>query len=261
MRKPKILIFDIETGPYLAYLWGLYDQNVALNQLKNDRHLMSFCAKWLGSKSMLYMDQRNEANIEDDRRLVKALSELLDAADIVITQNGKHFDCKIVNARIALHGLKPPSPYRHIDTFKLAKKHFGFTSNRLEYLSDKLNVKYKKQKHAKFSGFDLWKECLAGNMEAWKEMEKYNKYDVLATEELYTKLAPWGTGINFNVFSLSKKYACECGSTSFAQSDYHFTNKGKFNKYRCTSCGATHIDTENLLSKKKKDAIKKRKPL
>ena len=84
--------------------------------------------------------------------------KLLDEADIVIGQNSKAFDIKKLNARFIIHGMQPPSSYRQIDTKILAKKHFNFTSNKLEYLSDKLNVKYKKQTKRKFSGFEMWKE-------------------------------------------------------------------------------------------------------
>ena len=50
----------------------------------------------------------------------------------------------------------------------IAKECFGFTSNKLEYMTDKLCKKYKKLKHGKYAGFELWKECLHGNMDAWQ---------------------------------------------------------------------------------------------
>lgn len=96
---------------------------------------------------------------------------MLDEADIVITQNGRKFDQKKLNARFILNGFKPPSSYKHIDTLVIARKHFGFTSNKLKYMTDKLCTKYKKLDHSKFPGMELWRECLKGNSEAWTEME------------------------------------------------------------------------------------------
>lgn len=58
-------------------------------------------------------------------------------------------------------------------------------------MTDKFCKKYKKLKHKKFPGHELWKECLKGNKEAWNEMRKYNIHDVLATEELYNVLKQW----------------------------------------------------------------------
>src|ERR1700722_10331801 len=149
-RKIKVLLFDIETAPIIGYVWGLWDQTVGLNQIKSDWHLLSWSAKWLDdpASKVMYMDQRNEKNIENDKNILKALWKLLDAADVVITQNGIRFDSKKVNARFILNGMKPPSSYKHIDTCKIASRVFGFTSNKLEYLTDKLNTKYKKLKHA-----------------------------------------------------------------------------------------------------------------
>ena len=36
MKKPRILFFDIETAPMLGYMWSLWDQNLGLNQIKQD---------------------------------------------------------------------------------------------------------------------------------------------------------------------------------------------------------------------------------
>ena len=256
--QPKVLLLDIETAPILGYIWGLFDQNVGLEMVESDWHLLSWSAKWLGTPEdqVMYYDQRNAKNIEDDKAILKIIWKLLDEADIIITQNGKKFDAKKLNARFIFHGFKPPSSYRHIDTYQLAKKHFAFSSNKLAYMTDKLCVKYKKLSHAKFSGFSLWKECLAGNLEAWDEMKKYNMYDVLSLEELYTKLIPWDRGINFNAYSSSEESVCNCGSTDLRKKGFHYTNKGKYQRYICQDCGAESRDSKNLLSKEKRSSLK-----
>lgn len=259
LSKPKVLIFDIETAPILGYVWGLWENNLGLNQVKSDWHILSWAAKWLGdpvSKTM-YKDQRHAKKIENDKDLLKGIWELLDEADIVITQNGKSFDQKKLNARFILNGMSPPSSYRHIDTKQLAKKHFAFTSNKLEYMTDKLCVKYKKIKHSKFGGFELWTQCLAGNMKAWKEMEKYNKYDVLSLEELYNKLAPWDNTIDFNVYHETEKKVCNCGSFSFRNKGYIYSNTGKFTRHVCNACGRETKGKVNLFTKDKKAALRK----
>lgn len=254
----KILVFDIETSPIQAYVWGLFDQNVALNQVKSDWHVLAWSAKWLNDppKKIMYADQRNAKNIEDDSVILKQVWKLLDEADVVITQNGKSFDVKKLNARFILNGMRPPSSFKHIDTRLLAKKHFGFTSTKLEYMTDKLCVKYKKIKHTKFSGFELWRECLKGNMKAWKEMEKYNKYDVLSLEELYHKLQPWDSAINFNLYTDDLSFRCNCGNANFRKNGYAYTSIGRFQRYYCGDCGAEVRDRKNLLSKEKKESIK-----
>lgn len=258
MNKPKILLVDIETAPILAYVWGLWNNDVSLNQIKSDWHLLSWSAKWLHDPAdkIMYKDQRHAKNIQDDKKLLKQIWQLLDEADIVISQNGKEFDIKKLNARFILNGFKPPSSFKHVDTREIARKRFGFTSNKLEYMSNALNNKYKKLKHTKFQGFELWTECLAGNKKAWNEMKKYNKYDVLALEELYLKLQPWDNSINLNLYYDSDAVLCSCGSTNLKKWGFTFTTSGKFQRYKCGDCGADSRDKVNLLSKEKRKSLK-----
>ena len=256
----KVLLLDIETAPMLGYVWQLWDQNVALNQLKADWYILSFACKWLNDSpdKVVYCDQRNATNIEDDSEILKKLWKLLDEADCVLTQNGQRFDIPKINARFIQHGFQPPSSYRHIDTMRIAKSVFGFTSNKLEYMTDKLCKKYKKLKHAKFSGFELWKECLAGNLEAWSEMQEYNTMDILSLEELYFVLVPWAPTINFNVFREDNEIRCNaCNSLEFVKNGFKYSNLAKYQKYKCTVCGAESVSRENLLSKEKRKSLRK----
>lgn len=254
----KILIIDIETSPIISYTWGLFDQTIGLNMIQKDWGILAVSAKWIGDSpsKMFYMDQRNVKDISNDSKLLKEVWKLLDAADIVIGQNSSRFDIKKLFSRFILNGMQPPSSFKQIDTLAIARKKFEFTSNRLEYLSEKLCTKYRKQTKRKFSGFELWKECLKGNKKAWKEMEKYNKYDVLATEELYTKLIPWDSTINFSLYNESENHICSCGSVDFIKNGFHYTSVGKFQRYKCKECSRECRDRTNLFSKEKKKSIK-----
>jgi hypothetical protein len=255
----KVLLFDVETSPIISHTWGIWDQNVALNQIQKDWHIMSWAAKWLDDppNKVMYQDQRNAKDISDDKKLLQGIWKLLDEADVVITQNGISFDSKKLNARFVLNGMQPPSKYRHIDTKRLATKHFAFTSNKLEYMTDKLNTKYKKLKHGKFPGHSMWVQCMAGNQAAWKSMEKYNKYDVLSLEELYYKLIPWDSTIDFSVFSDKHDILCSCGSTNFKDNGHAYTSTGKYKRYKCLDCGKEMKGKVNLLSKEKKESLKR----
>lgn len=260
IKQPKVLIYDIETAPIIAYVWGLWKNDVALNQIKSDWHILSWSAKWLGDppEKTMYMDQRNAKNIQDDSIILAEIWKLLDEADIVVTQNGKKFDQKKLNARFIINKFVPPSSYKHIDTLELAKRHFGFTSNRLGYLSEKLCTKYKKLEHGKFPGFKMWEECLKNNIEAWKEMEEYNKYDVLSLEELYTKLIPWDSSIDFNLFHDELVNVCKCGSMDFKKAGFYYSTAGKYQKFVCNKCGAEDRGSENLFSKTKRKHLRRK---
>jgi DNA polymerase III epsilon subunit-like protein len=257
-KGAKVLLLDIETAPLRSYTWGLWQQNVGLNQIDGEWFILSAAAKWLGASEneIFYKDLRGVVDQEDDRAILDMMWKLINEADVVVGQNSKKFDAKKLNARFVMNGYQPPSPYKHIDTLQIAKAMFGFTSNKLEWMTDKLCVKYKKQKHNKFNGFELWKEMLNDNIEAWNECEVYNKYDVLSLEELYLKLAPWDkTHPNFNLFHDNNEHVCRCGSKSLVEDGFAYTAKSKFQQYRCLDCGATTRSSKNLFSKEKRESL------
>ena len=250
-KKAKILFFDLETRPLLGYVFSLWNNNLGLNQIGEDWCLLSYCAKWADSGEVFYKDKRDTFNTEDDKDLLLDLWKLLDEADFVVGHNIKKFDVKKLNARFILNGLSKPSTYRMIDTLELAKESFAFTSNKLEYLTDKLCNQHKKSTHGKFAGFLLWKECLEGNLEAWQEMEDYNIMDVLSNQELYEILAPWSNKHpNLDVYTSSEEVSSE-----WVHIGYHFTNLGKYNKYRNTITGQQRRGRVNLLSKEKRMSL------
>lgn len=257
---PKILVFDIETAPMQSYHWGIWQQNIGLNMIIQDWTVLSWAAKWAGSNEVFYQDVFKQKNMRDDRKVLQGIWDLLDEADIVVTQNGVSFDVKKLNARFIQVGMKPPSSFKHYDTKLMAKKYFAFTSNKLEYLTDKLCTKYKKLKHAKFGGFSLWQQFLAGNPEAQEEMEQYNRYDVLSLEELFFKILPWDNRIDFNTYSANTEmHICTCGSIDFKKKGFHYTRQGKYQKYICKTCGKESRDRTNLLElDKRKKTIRSR---
>jgi hypothetical protein len=189
-------------------------------------------------KKVHYMDQRSRRNMRDDKHILKPLWKLLNEADIVVTQNGKAFDEKKLNARFIINGFPPVQKYLHADTKQLAKRRFGFTYNSLEYLCEALKVPFKKQKSKVFIGQDLWTECLKRNLKAWDEMKNYNIQDVLATEACFDVLAKWGIpGIDLRVFEKFTDFRCECGSRRIIKDGTRANSQGIYQRYRCKNCG------------------------
>jgi hypothetical protein len=238
----KVLIIDIETAPVEAYVWGLWKQNVGLDFIKADWTILSFSAKWLGQKNVLYADTggRGVGKVRDDKILLNALWKLLDEADIVVAQNGKRFDVRKINARLVENGFGPPSPYRVVDTMLVAEKYFAFTSQKLAWTSKLLASETKKDEHKEFPGFHLWLECLADNPRAWKVMRRYNSKDIKATEEIYLVMRPWVENHpNMGVYDPSEKPLCpKCGSAHLKAWDKRVSVKqqGLYRRYRCLDC-------------------------
>jgi DNA polymerase elongation subunit (family B) len=253
MSQAKVLVFDIESSPLIVHAWGTRDQNIPLNMIKQDWAVIAWAAKWLGepASKVIYRDQRSAKNVLDDKAILRVLWKLLDEADIVITQNGKNFDSPKLNARFIQHGMKPPSSYQHLDTYQIAKRVGKFTSNKLEYLTEKLCTKYKKLKHKKFPGFSLWDECLKGNKAAWDEMKKYNVHDVLSTEELYMKLRAWAPSTVPAIYSQDHgDLVCRtCGGEQFRSHGTRIVNGHPYRRLQCKKCGA-HVPPKDARIKR-----------
>ncbi len=233
----KILLFDIETAPNLSYTWGKWQQDVI--DFKDHWYMLCYAAKWLDDGKMITSKLTDYNSFKkdktDDFNVVKSLWTLLDKADIVITHNGDEFDIKKANARFVYHGLPPPSPYKTIDTKKVAKKYFSFTSNSLNDLGRYLKLGEK----VKHEGFDLWLNCMTGEKKAWETMIKYNKQDVILLEKIYKRFLSWIT--NHPNLGLYKKldFACpNCGSQHLNHRGFNYTKTNTYRRVQCVDCHA-----------------------
>ena len=245
LRPPRILFFDIETAPIKGYSWGIYEQNIL--KVLVDWFVLSFAGKFSDEDQYHYFDQRDKENVEDDYELIKKCHEMLSEADVLVSHNGDRFDIKKLNARFIKYDLPPLNHYKSVDTLKIARRFFSFTSNKLSDLANYLGCENKKSTHGKYPGFQLWDQCMQKNQEAFQEMEDYNKKDVDVLIDVYKKLAKWDSSINF--CSYYQEQVCICGSKEFRKDGFKFNKSGKFQIYRCRVCDKTFIAKENLIQK------------
>jgi len=244
----KILILDIETSPNLAYVWGAWKQNIAYNQFVQHTQILCYAAKWYGNDRIFTKDTFHHT----EEKVVENLLGLLDAADIVVTHNGKKFDIPVIRSRAIELGFEPFSPIKHVDTYLVAKTLFRFEMNRLAYIAEYFGVAAKSE-HPKFPGFKLWAECLKFNPEAWEEMVAYNIQDIITLEQVYEKLLPWmDNHPNIMVDKPDSPRCPRCGGP-VQRRGFYFTNVSKYQRYRCHSCGGWSRSryTENTLQERK----------
>lgn len=235
----RILLYDLETSPLISYTWGIYDQNVI--EVAEDWQILCFAYKWLDEKKVHFVAQNDFKNykpgVNNDTKVVQALWELFNQADITIAHNAVNFDEKKSNARFIQRGLKPPAPHQVIDTLRVARRHFGFTSNKLNDLGKYLGVGQK----ADTGGFETWKQCIAGDEKAWRRMKKYNLQDVKLLEDVYLKLRAWHTSHPaLNVLDGKPSSCSKCGSEKiYAGMKYKATNTNLYQYFRCGDCGGS----------------------
>lgn len=228
----KTLIMDIETSPNLGYVWGIWEQNVI--DVKEHWKIICFSYKWLGDKKTHVVSLGSYKDQSSDKPLVEALWKLFNESDVIIAHNGNNFDIKKTNARFIIHGLNPPSPYKTIDTLKIARKYFKFDSNKL----DDLGKYFKVGKKLKTGGFDLWLGCMAGDAKSWKLMERYNKMDVILLERVYLKMLGWIDNHPNNALYSGDIDSCpNCGSNKIQRRGFTYKKTRKYQRFQCTDCG------------------------
>lgn len=235
--QPKILLFDIETAPIKAYVWKLWKTDIHIDQIISDWFCIAWSAKWLYSGEIMGdVLTPDEIAKENDARIMKNLWELINAADIIVSHNGNRFDIPRINSRFIINGLSPTKPYFSVDTCQVAKKQFGFSSNKLDALAGYFNIPHKLD-----TDFELWKRCLNGDTKALEYMLEYNKRDVKILEEIYLKLRPWiKNHPNIGNLESTEEACATCGSTDLTPllDQHYYTNVGKYNLYRCNKCMA-----------------------
>lgn len=255
----RVLLFDIETAPLQGVFWSMWKQNIGYNQLFDEWYMLTWAAKWLDEpeESFLYDSLHLHGDMYDDEPIVKSLHALIDEADVVVAHNGDRFDIKKINTRFLHHGLSPPSPYKSVDTLKIAKNHFAFTSNRLDALGEFLGLGRK----IDTGGMDLWMRCLQGDEAAFVEMAEYNVQDIRLLESVYLALLPWAKNHpNVGVYYAEEGHTelcSKCGSEDIQRRGFSYTQVSKLQRYQCNTCGGWTQGRTNLLTKEEREGLLK----
>ena len=245
----RILHIDIETYPHEVLAWGLWDQNINLNQIVKPGYTLCFTAKWHKDSDIIFKSVHHDG----EETMVKQAWQLLDEADAVTTWNGNKFDLPVLNKDFLLCKLGPPSPYKKIDLLKTARRQFKLASNKLDYVAQQLGIG-KKLPH---KGMDLWRECQQGDEEAWATMKDYNIQDVLLLEEVYESLLPWvDAHPNHNLYGdFSRPVCTNCGSHHVTRRGVYNTNTMTYQRYQCQGCGKWMRGRTNILTKEQRGNI------
>ena len=252
----RILLFDIESAPMEVYVWQLFKNNyINPDNVIKDWSVLTWSAKWLFEPNVMSAKVSGQEAIDrEDKSTVKKLWHLLDEANIIIAHNGARFDVRKMNARFALNGLTPPLPYRIIDTLKVARQQFAFSSYKLDYINKLFGLSEKSH-----PGWDVWKRCVHGDEEALREMNEYCDRDVMILEELYLQIRPWIKGHpNMGLYiDTDEKVCTHCGNENLTWGGAYTTGVGAYAAFRCNKCGAigrsrtsalTQEDRKNLVA-------------
>jgi DNA polymerase elongation subunit (family B)/predicted RNA-binding Zn-ribbon protein involved in translation (DUF1610 family) len=240
----KILFLDIETQSHLVRAWGLFNQNISINQIQKPGRTLCAAWKWSGSRCVDFASEW-DAQFHDGWSYVEFLKELhliLDEADIVVTYNGKRFDIPTLYKEFVQHGLSPPSPFHHIDLYQTVKRQFRWASNKLDFVCQQLGLGAK----VHHKGMDLWNEVEQGCPKAQRMMEKYNRMDVTLLEKLYKRLLPWIKShptVSLLDGRTDAPSCPSCGGAHIQHRGYRTTKTRRYKRYQCQDCGSWSSET------------------
>lgn len=252
MKKPKILVLDIETMAAKGYIWKMFKENISLDQLIEPTRVISFAAKFVGDPHVYQFDEFYNPITNEALPWYTYLHALLTEADAVVTFNGDRFDLPKINGVFAEYGLAPCPPIPSIDLYKTVRK-LGYISNKLEHAVTKLRLGHKLETE----GFKLWKAWDNGDEKAIAKMRRYNIHDVRLTERLYRRLRPFIKNHPYmGEFRLdSNKPECPtCQSIKTQHRGNRRTKAYLVERIQCQSCGS-------WFDGKRQKAVRKRMPI
>ena len=202
----------------------------------------TICAAWK------WYDQENvefaaEWQVGGYDGFMRAVWEVFDRADLIIGHNADRFDAKHLMGGWAEMGLPAPSPYKVIDTLKIARGTFAYESNTPDALNKRLGIDAKTDKYDS----RVAKAAVAGDKEAQDRIRFYNMGDIAASEALFDRLRPYARNIPHLGMWTDDEMACpSCGSTMTATGKTVHANVQRYEHLHCPNCGAHARGTTTL---------------
>lgn len=245
----RILTLDIETQRAIIETFSLFSKYTPMSRVLVPARVLCFAARWRGENKDIFHsawneDAKHHVNPDQYEKMLRAMWNLLDAADIVVTYNGDRFDLQWVEAECARLGMGRPAPYKSVDLMKIVKRRFkaGMMSMKLEW-SARYWLHDGKIPHG---GSDLWHDIRHGTQarkrSAQKIMREYNIHDVVLTERLLDEHLPW-TNLNLALHRSDvddHRLRCtKCGSLNVhATRKKVYTGAFAYQAYKCQDCGS-----------------------
>lgn len=228
----RLLTIDIETRPLEAYAWGLWDQNIGINQIKDPGGLLCVAAKFHDERRIHFHSEWEDG----EKGMVKALHRLLDEADVVVGWNSDKFDLRWLASQFLKHGLSRPSPFTRVDLLKSVRRQVMLPSYKLDFVAQFLEV----GKKIDTGGFELWRDVLNGCPKARAKMKRYNCHDTRLTEAVFDKLNARGWVLGLPNASIEDGICCPnplCRSEKLQSRGYNISKTRRYRRYKCIECG------------------------
>jgi DNA polymerase elongation subunit (family B) len=228
----RLLTIDIETRPIESRHWGLWGQNIGINQIRDPGGLLCFAAKFHDDRRIHFHSEWDDG----PKAMAKALYRLFDEADAIAGWNSDKFDIRWIQAQFLKYGTGKPSPFAKIDLMKSVKKQVALPSYKLDFVAQWLELGQK----IRTGGFDLWNDVLDGCPKARNKMRRYNINDTKLTEQVFDALNARGWVLGLPNASIEGGMCCRnptCQSERLQRRGYATAKTRRYARWQCMDCG------------------------
>ncbi|GAA5075595.1 ribonuclease H-like domain-containing protein [Lysobacter panacisoli] len=236
----RLLTIDVETRPIESRHWGLWAQNIGINQIRDPGGLLCFAAKFHDERSVRFHSLWEDG----EKAMARSLFRLFDEADAVAGWNSDKFDIRWIQAQFLKHGLSRPSPFAKVDLMKSVKKQVYLPSYKLDFVARWLGIGAK----VRTGGFDLWNDVLDQCPKAYAKMRRYNINDTKLTEAVFDRLNAKGWVLGLPNASVEGGLCCVnpmCQSENLIRRGYGTSKTRKYQRWQCKDCGTFMSSTKS----------------
>lgn len=251
----KVLVFDLENTPFLAYTFNTYNANIYPDQVVEEPRVIAFTAGWADKKKVEFYSEFEGFGPYPTREachkhMIEQAFRLLDECDVLVTYNGDRHDIPHIYREFENYGLGRPSPFVSVDLYKVEKRvKWGF--RRLKTISQYRDLTRKLDN----SGWRLWRGVISPDPEvrrkAWLEMRPYAKGDVVTTRELFHANLHNITNMpSAALYRPDNGETCcpNCDSENVHSRGWAVSKTRRYPRYQCQDCGKWFKGTRSQAS-------------
>jgi hypothetical protein len=240
----KILVLDIERmkGQATVEFWDLGDfknRRIHADDVTLWPRTICVAWQWLGESKVHFAAEWDTGHRGD---MLEQVWKAYDEAAIVVGHNLQGFDTKKLESEWWLMGLPTPSPYKTVDTLKVARSTMGMESNTLDAICKRAGIVSKTDRY----DVEVARAACAGDKKAQKQIKAYNVGDIHATTALYLSLRGRIPGHpHIGEINVEERRCNQCGSGNLQRNGVTRAVVIDYVLYRCGDCGANVKGTKH----------------
>jgi len=241
-NKLRALVIDLESMYGLAAVWQGRTDYINKNMLLRAPEVICWAARWTDSDKMMFSSIHHDGK----EAMLQKAHDLISEADILIGYNTKRYDIKRFRNDFAKAGLNAPHDPEHCDLYSITTSQFDLFSNSLDFACKEFGIVRK----IDTGGIDLWKQCDAGDAEAWELMKSYNCNDVHITALLWEYYRDHGwlrkRDMNYIKFTGDRQSCYSCGRNDSLEVTGQAFKAGDV-RIKCSTCNSWDSRKEGII--------------